>query len=61
MTIHNLQATGSYDEEKDEYSLALATDRTLFAFDFLKKEDLEHIKSCIECMLISDLEAEHNA
>lgn len=60
MTTHNLQATGSYDESKDEYSLAIATDRTLFAFDFLKKEDLEHIQSCIECMLLNDPKAEQN-
>jgi len=43
----------------DEYSLTITGGSLIITFEFLKKRDLEHIKSCIDCMLDSTpLEAE---
>ncbi len=59
MSWQEIQATGSYDTVMDEYSLTITGGSLTITFEFLKKDDLEHIKSCIDCMLNSThLEAE---
>lgn len=49
----SLQAAGSFDSLTGEYSLSLASGSLLVTFDFLTRDQVEHIKSCIDCMLIS--------
>ncbi len=53
MTLKPIQTCGSYDG--DYYTLCLAfSDQHAMTLDGLSKEDLEEIKSCIECLLIED-------
>lgn len=49
----SLQACGSFDPLTNEYSLSLTSGSLLLTFDFLTRDQVEHIKSCIDCMLIS--------
>jgi hypothetical protein len=55
----SLQATGSFDPIADEYSLSLVSGCLVVTFDFLTREQIEHIKSCLDCMLMT-LEPESN-
>jgi hypothetical protein len=48
-----LQAVGSHDPLTDEYCLSLASGSLLVTFHFLTRDQVEHIKSCIDCMLMS--------
>jgi hypothetical protein len=38
----------------DEYSLTVTSGGMAVTFDFLKKEDMRHLLSCLSCMLDSD-------
>lgn len=50
-----IQACGSFDPLTDEYSFTIACGALAVTFEFLKKEDVEHINSCLSCMLTDDL------
>ena len=54
-----IQACGSVDILTGDYSLSIASGRLVVSFDFLKKEDIEHLISCLSCM-IAPLETEHH-
>lgn len=54
MTDNRVQATGSYDGATNEYSLSISQGNSFFGFDYLKKSDIEHLMSCLECMLACD-------
>ena len=49
-----IQATGSFDVLTDEYSFSICSGSLVLTFDFLKKKDIEHLVSCLSCMLVSD-------
>jgi hypothetical protein len=49
-----IQATGSFDVLTDEYSFSIGSGSLVVTFDFLKKKDIEHLVSCLSCMLMSD-------
>lgn len=38
----------------DEYSLTVTSGGMAVTLDFLKKEDMRHLLSCLSCMLDSD-------
>ena len=49
-----IQATGSFDVLTDEYSFSIGSGSLIITFDFLKKKDIEHLVSCLSCMLVDD-------
>lgn len=49
-----IQATGCFDVLADEYSFSICSGSLVVTFDFLKKNDIEHLVSCLSCMLIND-------
>ena len=49
-----IQATGSFDVLTDEYSFSICSGSLVVTFDFLKKNDIEHLVSCLSCMLVDD-------
>ena len=49
-----IQATGSFDVLTDEYSFSICSGSLVVTFDFLKKDDIEHLVSCLSCMLVDD-------
>jgi hypothetical protein len=49
-----IQATGSFDVLTDEYSFSICSGSLVVTFDFLKKKDIEHLVSCLSCMLVDD-------
>ena len=51
MTKEKIQATGSYDETTEEYSLSIGSGGLIVSFDFLKEADILEILSCLNCML----------
>lgn len=67
----SLQACGSFDPLVDKYSISIAIEGALkgptvalesgsdgslcVSFDCLSREDLEHLESCISCMLTTDI------
>lgn len=53
-TTEKIQACGSFDPEEDEYSFTITSGALAVTFEFLKKEDIEHLNSCLSCMLITD-------
>lgn len=50
----SIQATGSFDVLTDEYSFSICSGSLVVTFDFLKKKDIEHLVSCLSCMLVND-------
>lgn len=54
-TADQIQACGSFDPSMDEYSFTIASGALVVTFEFLKKEDIEHLNSCLSCMLIDDV------
>ena len=54
MSAASIQASGSFDPLKDEYSLTVTSGGLAVTFDFLKKEDIRHLLSCLYCMLDGD-------
>jgi hypothetical protein len=46
-----LQACGSFDVITGEYSFTLASGQICLTFDFLSREDIQHIFSCLSCLL----------
>jgi hypothetical protein len=49
-----IQATGAFDPLVDEYSFSICSGSLVVTFDFLKKDDIEHLVSCLSCMLVDD-------
>lgn len=49
-----IQALGSFDPLTDEYSFSMCSGSLVVTFDFLKKKDIEHLVSCLSCMLVDD-------
>jgi len=49
-----IQASGYFDVLTEEYALTLASGSLVVTFDFLKKGDIEHLISCLSCMLADD-------
>lgn len=49
-----IQASGYFDILTDEYALTIASGSLVITFDFLKKEDVKHLVSCLSCMLADD-------
>jgi len=47
-----IQATGAFDPLVDEYSFSICSGSLVVTFDFLKKDDIEHLVSCLSCMLV---------
>ena len=45
------QAAGSYSHLTDDYTLSLASGQICITLEPLQKEDIEHLISCLECML----------
>lgn len=56
MTKERIQTCGSYDAADDEYSLTFSSGGLVVTFDFLNKEDIEELISCLNCMLMEDAE-----
>ena len=46
-----IQALGSFNTKTNEYSFSLCSGSLVITFDFLKKTDIEHLISCLSCML----------
>ena len=53
-----IQASGYFDILTEEYALTITSGSLVLTLDFLKKKDVEHLMSCLECMLVSDQPAE---
>ena len=51
---YNVSCCGSYDPVTREYSFSAVSGGLCISFDFLKKEDIEEMKSCLECLLFSE-------
>lgn len=54
MKTEPIQACGSFDPLADEYSLTVCSGSLIVSIDFLKREDIEHLMSCLECMLVDE-------
>lgn len=54
MKTESIQASGSFDVLADEYSLTVCSGSLVVSIDFLKREDIEHLMSCLECMLVDE-------
>lgn len=46
-----IQASGSYDLLTEDYSISIATGKLCVTLEPLNKEDIEHLISCLQCML----------
>lgn len=53
-TAEQIQACASFDPTTDEYSFSVASGSLVVTFESLRKEDIEHLSSCLSCMLIDD-------
>jgi hypothetical protein len=52
--MRKIQTCGGYNEDH-EYSLSICfNDNYLVTLDGLSKEDMQEIKSCVDCMLVED-------
>ena len=49
-----IQASGFFDILTNEYALTVTSGSLVVTFDFLKKEDVEHLMSCLSCMIADD-------
>ena len=54
MKTEPIQASGSFDVLANEYSLTVCSGSLVVSIDFLKREDIEHLMSCLECMLVDE-------
>jgi hypothetical protein len=60
MTDRNFQCTGCCDHAEEDYSLTIASKGLCISIEYMTKDDLLELKSCIECML-EDIETEEPA
>jgi hypothetical protein len=51
-----IQACGSFDPLIDEYALTVTSGSLVVTFEFLKKKDIEHLISCLSCMIATEEE-----
>lgn len=58
MKSEPIQASGYFDVFTEEYALTICSGSLVLSLDFLKKKDIEHLMSCLECMLVPDQPAE---
>lgn len=49
-----IQACASFDPVTGEYSFSVVSGSLVVTFEFLKKADIEHLNSCLSCMLDDD-------
>jgi len=54
MKTEPIRASGSFDVLANEYSLTICSGSLVVSIDFLKQEDIEHLMSCLECMLVDE-------
>lgn len=52
-----IQASGYYDVLTEEYALTVCSGSLVVSLDFLKKADIEHLISCLSCMLDNEEES----
>lgn len=52
-----IQASGYFDVLTEEYALTVCSGSLVISLDFLKKEDVEHLISCLSCMLADEEES----
>lgn len=57
----SIQCAGSFDALTNEYSLSFSTDGILISLDYLKRDDIEEIASCLVSMMDADLEANEDS
>jgi hypothetical protein len=60
MTDKNFQCAGYCDHGDNDYSLTIASKGLCISIEYMTKDDLLELKSCIECML-EDIETEEPA
>jgi hypothetical protein len=60
MTDKNFQCAGYCDHGEGDYSLTVASKGLCISIEYMTKDDLLELKSCIECML-EDIETEEPA
>lgn len=53
-TSEEIQACGAYDSTLKEYTFSISSGGLVITFEFLKKSDIEHLSSCLSCMLLCD-------
>lgn len=53
-SAEKIQACGSFDPIENEYSFTLVSGALVVTFEFLKQEDIEHIHSCLDCLLTTE-------
>jgi hypothetical protein len=53
----SIQCCGSFDALTDEYSFTATSSGLCVTFEFLSRADVIEMKDCLECMLVSDVEA----
>jgi hypothetical protein len=58
MKEHPIQASGYFDVITNEYALTVTSGSLVVSLDFLKKEDIEHLVSCLSCMLVTEEESD---
>lgn len=51
-----IQAAGSYSHLTENYTLSIASGQICITLEPLQREDIQHLISCLECMLESDPE-----
>jgi hypothetical protein len=57
MNNKNFQCAGYCNQDEEEYSLTVASKGLCISIEYMTKDDLLELKSCIECML-EDIETE---
>jgi hypothetical protein len=51
MTDMNFQCAGFCGQEESDYSLTIASKGLCISIEYMTKDDLLELKSCIDCML----------
>ena len=57
----SIQCAGSFDALTNEYSLSFSNGQILLSLDYLKRDDIEEIASCLVAMMDADLEANEDS
>jgi hypothetical protein len=57
----SIQCAGSFDALTGDYSLSISTNQLFFSLDYLKRDDIEEIASCLVSMMDADLAANENS
>jgi len=51
MTDKNFQCSGCCSQKENDYSLTIASKGLCISIEYMAKDDLLELKSCIDCML----------